>query len=52
MRYGKFALYLIVTFGMTFIFASVLGPLGRAVNVFFSFAAAGVVVLVARRILN
>jgi len=53
MRYGlKFALYLIVAFGITFFIAWLLGPLGRAVNIIFSFAAAGLAVLVARRILN
>lgn len=53
MRYGlKFALYLIITFGITFFIAWLLGPLGRAVNVVFSFAAAGTAVLVARRIFN
>jgi len=52
MPYGiKFALYVIVAFVITFAIAWSLAPLGRVVNVIFSFAAACVAVLVARRIL-
>jgi hypothetical protein len=48
----KFALYSIFAFGVTFFIARLLGPLGRTVNVIFSFAAACVGVIIARRILN
>jgi hypothetical protein len=48
----KFALYSISAFGVTFFIARLLGPLGRTVNVMFSFAAAFVGVIIARRILN
>ncbi len=47
----KFTLYLIVAWLVTFFLARLLGPLGRFVNVVFSFAAAYVVVIIARRIL-
>jgi len=51
MPYGvKFALYVVVAFVITFFVAWLLGPLGRVVNVIFSFAAAGLAILVARRI--
>jgi len=52
MPYGvKFALYVIVAFIITFSIGWLLGPLGRLVNVIFSFVAACVGVLIARRIL-
>jgi hypothetical protein len=51
MPYGlKFVLYVIVAFVITFFVAWMLGPLGRVVNIIFSFAAAGVAILIARRI--
>ena len=46
----KFTLYLILPFTLTFLIAFLLGPLGRIVNVVFSFAAALLAVIVARRI--
>lgn len=52
MPYGlKFALYVIVAFVITFFIAWLLGPLGRVVNVIFTFAAACLAVWIARRIL-
>jgi hypothetical protein len=48
----KFALYLIVAWSVTFVLASLLGPLGRVINVLFSFAAAYLAVIIGRRVLR
>ena len=53
MRYWlRFTLYLIIAGSITFFLALLLGPLGRVVNVVFSFIAAYVVMIIGRRMLN
>jgi len=48
----KFTLYLLIAGSVTFVLALLLGPLGRVINVVFSFIAAYVAVIVGRRVLG
>jgi hypothetical protein len=53
MRYWlRLTLYLILAGSITFFLALLLGPLGRIVNVAFSFIAAYVVMIIGRRMFN